>query len=558
MHSILNLSLAFLEGLGLILSPCILPVLPILLSGSLTGSRRRPFGIITGFILTFALFTFFSRLLVSALGINLTILRYASYFLLFLFGAVMLSDSLANRFSQLTSWFATLGSRWSSHTTQDGFGSGLILGSLVGLVWTPCAGPILAAAIVQAALQDTNLEGFLVVLFFGIGAGLPMLAIALFGRGLMNRLGFLKQHSAIIRKGLGVIILLAVTYLTLNEANLLTGTDPSSSEKKTETQQGPQAPRFKLEKALETSYPAPEFAGIEAWINSPALTMASLKGKVVLVDFWTYSCVNCIRTLPYIKSWYAQYHEQGFEIVGVHTPEFEFEKDLKNVEMAVKKFGILYPVALDPKYQTWNHFKNRYWPAHFLIDKTGQVVYEHFGEGDYDVTENNIRYLLNLSGPSAKTQVEQVSHKTHLSPETYLGHYRAEAFANPERAKGELANYKFPKVLEMDHWALEGAWLLQEEHVLAKARGAKLKLHFEAKKVFLVMGNRTGKALRARVTLNGESVGEDKGADVQNSFVEVKEHRLYELLSRRDSSPAYLQLEAQEPGIEFYVFTFGR
>lgn len=546
---LLNIGLAFIEGFGLIISPCILPILPIILAGSLEGSKRRPIGIVVGFVLTFALFTFFSRKLVQISGIDLTLIRHVSYAILILFAIVMLSEYLTEKFARLTQKFANLGFSMSrSSATQDGFFTGIIFGGVVGLVWTPCAGPILAAVIVQTVIQATTLTSFFIVLAFGIGAAVPMLIIALFGRGIMGKFSFFKTHAELFRKLLGIIIIAAVIFMIYSEGVTLSFAKSESTQSSATTLIG----------GVDKPFPAPQIAGITGWINSSPLTNNDLKGKVVLIDFWTYSCINCLRTLPYIKDWYSKYHDKGFEIIGVHTPEFEFEKSFDNVKNAVEKDGIKYPVALDSNFVTWRNFNNQYWPAHYLIDKNGNVVYEHFGEGNYAETENNIRFLLGLSetkNPSNFGEEESYGAET---PETYLGYARMENYASPESIKpNKSANYTYPSSLNENDWALKGNWTVTAEHITSTAPDAALKIHFNARKVFIVMGNSTAFPITVKLSLNGELVEKEKGKDVVNSTITVDRNRLYEAIILPHNSSGILQLTASAPGLEVYTFTFG-
>jgi cytochrome c biogenesis protein CcdA/thiol-disulfide isomerase/thioredoxin len=543
----LNMVLAFFEGFALIISPCILPILPIMLSGSLTGSKKRPYGIICGFIVTFALVTYFSRILVLHTGVDLNLIRYVTYLLLFLFGVVMISTTLSEKFMRMTQRLANTGSSFSRvNDPQGGFFSGVLLGGLVGIIWTPCAGPILAAVILQTVLQKTTIMSFFTILFFGIGAAIPMLFIALLGRKIMTKFQFFKIHAQWFRKILGVIIITSVVYMIYGEgvSDALAQSDNSVS---TELTNG------------VSSYSAPEIAGISAWINSSPLEINQLKGKVVLIDFWTYSCINCLRTLPYLKSWYQKYHDKGLVIIGVHSPEFEFEKNYSNVKNAVEKYGIPYPVALDNQFVTWQNYNNQYWPAHYLIDKKGDVVYRHFGEGEYDVTENNIRYLLGITNrDSIATNERYHNFSMGQTPETYLGTARAENFSSPESVVfNKMATYSFPEVLAKNHWALKGNWTVMRDKIISGEAGATLKIHFYAGKVFMVMGSAALQPIHVQLLLNGEKLVDGKGKDVQGGIVTVKEHRLYEVLAMTGASDGVLQIIPDSAGLEVYTFTFG-
>jgi len=543
-ESLIHIGLAFVEGFALIISPCILPILPIILAGSFTGNRARPIGIVTGFIITFALFTLFSRTLIQYATIEMITLRNISFWILLILGIIMISPKLTEILGRLTQPLARVG---NSFNTQGGFYSGLLFGGLVGLIWTPCAGPVLAAVIVQVVLQKTTLDSILVVFAFAIGAGIPMLLIAWFGRGIMGRFSFFRTRAEFLRKLLGFILIIAVLYfwlspgfvITQNQKNVVVTTHAE-----------------KLVNGISTPYMAPEIQGITSWINSPPLTLNSLKGKVVLVDFWTYSCINCIRTLPYLRDWYAKYHDKGFEIIGVHSPEFQFEHDVNNVKQAVKADDITWPVALDNDFVTWRNFQNEYWPAHYLINKEGVIVYVHLGEGEYDVTENNIRFLLGVTEGKANNQTEE-DYSFIQTPETYLGYRRGERFASPEGVtKDVLALYQYPEKLERNEWALRGSFIISSEKIVSASPDASIKLHFRGSKVYIVMGS-TKKQLTLKVLLNDKPLIEDKGQDVVNSQILVNRNRLYYVVNLKQGNEGILEIIAKEPGLEVYTFTFG-
>lgn len=310
----------------------------------------------------------------------------------------------------------------------------------------------------------------------------------------------------------------------------------------------------------------PEFANVSAWLNSEALTPEQLKGKVVLIDFWTYSCINCIRTMPYLTQWYEKYKDLGFVIVGVHTPEFAFEKDRKNVEAAIKRHGITYPVAMDNDYGTWNNYSNRYWPAHYLFDAKGQLRETHFGEGMYEETEHAIQELLSEAGQQVIMDPVDVESRVDFSrigtPETYIGYERQEFFGSPESvARDADKNYSIPEILRLNNFALLGTWRLEGERaVLADGAGA-IANHFKAANANLVMG--APNEVRAEVFLNGQPVPANKrGADVYEengrTYVKVHEQRLYDLIDTRGQyGTEILRLEFEDDGVECYAYTFG-
>jgi cytochrome c biogenesis protein CcdA/thiol-disulfide isomerase/thioredoxin len=560
--SLIEIGSAFIEGILLIASPCILPVLPLVLSASADGGKKRPFGIITGFVISFSAFTYTSRALVQALHIDVSTITTASLWLLFLFGLVMVSSKLSEIFSRLTQRAASFGNTVSLQSGKDGFLSGMVIGSLIGLIWTPCAGPILAVVLVQVIKQQANLSAIAIITSFAIGAGLPMLAIALVGRRLLSKVSFLTKHTEEVRRAFGVIILLAVGYIAFsaNIDALFTTADnsppplPASSPATTTDSATP----LQLINGIEQPYPAPDFAETKDWFNSPPLKMADLKGKVVLVDFWTYSCINCVRTLPYITAWDKKYRDQGLVIVGIHSPEFEFEKDPENVKTAIAARGIKYPVALDNNLATWQNFHNQYWPAHYLINRDGQVVYTHFGEGNYDVTENNIRYLLGLKGKSETTAAKEVPADEDQTPETYLGYARAKDYAGTAQQIDVSANYQYANPVPADHWTLQGGWRIESEKAVAVDNNASLQLNFTAKKVFLVIGTTDGKPAKISLKLDGVPLGKKTaGKNVKNSTLTITRHTIYELISLPASKTGLLEITSQQPGLEVYAFTFG-
>jgi cytochrome c biogenesis protein CcdA len=541
----INIGLGFLEGFALIISPCILPVLPIFLAGSLTGSKKRPIGIIIGFIAVFSLLTFFSRKLVQVSGIDLTLVRYFSYGLLVLLGIIMLSDTLTEKFSSLTQGLTGTGSSLESiNNPQGGVISGILFGGLVAIIWTPCAGPILAAVIVQTVIQKTTLTSFLILMAFGVGAATPMLLIALFGRKIMTKFNFIKSRTLMFRKILGAVIIITVCLSIYFEEGISIA---HANEANT------------LINGISKPYPSPAISGIDGWINSPPLQINNLKGKVVLIDFWTYSCINCIRTLPYLKSWYQKYHNDGLVIIGIHTPEFEFEKNPSNIKNAVLANGIKYPVAIDSHFVTWQNFNNQYWPAHFLINKNGYVVYTHFGEGDYANTENNIRFLLNVkeSIPTTPQNID-LNYFNYQTPETYFGYARAETFSSPESpSRDRKAKYSFPDRLSLNQWALQGNWTIDSDKITSNEKNTSLKINFNARKVYIVMGNTTNQPIKVNLLLNNRDISSEKGKDVVNSSINVNGYSLYEAVSFAHQQRGVLQVTSSEPGLEMYTFTFG-
>lgn len=569
--TLINAALAFLEGFALIASPCILPILPIMLSGSIEGGRRRPFGIILGFVISFALFTLFARSLVQGLGLNLDWIRFIAFGFIILFGIILISDTLSlifNRFTQkLANWGEILSQKAESsgsHPIQakqnTGLLSGLFLGILISLIWVPCGGPILAAAIVQTAVQKSNWQSFITFLSFALGSAIPMILIAWLGKNIMTKVRLLKTHAELFRKIFGLIIIIgAIIAGWMSFTPTLTTSSTPVSVKPTSSLGN------QLIKGLMQPYAAPAFQPDGSWINSPPLSIPQLKGKVVLIDFWTYSCINCIRTLPYVIDWYNRYHPYGFEVIGVHTPEFEFEKNRDNVKLGVEKDHIPYPVLLDNDYVTWLNYHNQYWPAHYLINKEGQVVYEHFGEGSYEETEQNIRVLLGLPPESGatKTKPNLTLSSFEKTPETYLGFARARTFESPEMmAHNQIQTYSLPKELNLHHWALSGSWQIETDKIIAKQTHDRIVLHFSAAQVFAVLGTTHNQPVTVQVVIKNEQ-GEKIQAqsaiakDMIEGKVRITEHRLYELVNLSEPGTGFLELIPENPGLEIYTFTFG-
>lgn len=558
MHPI-EIGLSFLEGLALIVSPCILPVLPLILSTSVAGGRRRPFGIISGFVIAFSLFALLSRKLVSVLHINLDYIKYGSLVLLALFGITLLSEKLQEKFGSITQNFASTGTTLSANA-KDGFFSGILIGILIGLVWTPCAGPILAVALVQIIRERNNFSAICLIFAFAIGAGIPMLIISLTGRRLIAKLSFLSTNAGLVRKILGVLVLVAVVFIA-------TGFDPenifSQATPKNITQVDKTSVEVKsdgkLQNALSNPYKMPQFAASDVWINTPdnkTLTPELLKGKVVLIDFWTYSCINCIRTQPYLNDWYNKYQDKGLVIIGVHAPEFEFEKNKDNVIQAIAKDGIKYPVALDNNLDTWINYNNKYWPAHYLIDKGGNVVYTHFGEGEYQETENNIRVLLGLDKDVTSVD-NNINYNPNQTLETYLGYDRADRY-DGDINEDVVKNYTLSNDIPINKWGLAGKWLVENQRIITKGNNSRLVINFNAKHVYLVLGNPSNKPITINLKLNGNDVvGKSAGVDAPDGVVNVTGHRLYELINQDSGKSGLLELKISSPNLEAYAFTFG-
>ncbi len=608
---------AFIAGLATAVSPCVLPILPIVLATGADGDRRRPYLVIVGLIASFSFFTLASVQIIQALHLPSSSLRDAAIVIIAVFGLTLLVPALNVRFERMTARLPVLGERLAgagrrreaiatdpidgsatgTDATATGLASyrrraaggvtdpvgvvaGLATGVGLGLVWTPCAGPILGAITSLAVTAPGSTATLAMVVAYAVGAGLPLLAIALGGRSVLARWR-LRSASAWAGRAFGILVLataglMAVGADTAISADLTsalpdwTGT-LQTLERTNQVQSalhdigvGSNAspgPNTIVEGAsgLPDGPAAPEFAGIDHWLNSAPLTMAGLKGKVVLVDFWTYSCINCIRTLPYVESWYQKYASQGFVVVGVHTPEFAFEHDTGNVAAAISRFGITYPVAQDNEYGTWNAYGNQYWPADYLIDANGHIRSEHFGEGDYVQTDSDIRGLLAEAGKSAlPTPAASAAAPPFVSnetPETYIGTARANSFASPESPAAGSRQYTFPSSLPDDQFAVSGAFDFQQEYATALASGDKLELSFFARDVYLVAAADAPVATTVAVTgTTGAAATEDVSAD---GSMTIGAARLYHLVHLPAAARGTVTITFNSAGARSYSFTFG-
>jgi cytochrome c biogenesis protein CcdA/thiol-disulfide isomerase/thioredoxin len=597
--------LVFLGGVLTILSPCILPVLPFVFARSEQKFLTNGLPMLAGMAITFAAIATLAAVGGSwAVRLN----QYGRIFALVLltaFAATLLSTRLAD---WLARPFVALGNRLTqSNPGAEGrftLLNSLLLGIATGLLWAPCAGPILGLILTGAAISGPNARTTLLLFAYAAGAA-TSLAVALLAGGRVFAL--LKKSLGTgewIRRGLGVAVLLAVvaivfgwdstvlTRLSLNgtnslEQSLIDKINPQNAgapggammamSNSTMAMSNTKADGHAMMSAakpagnLPVEGEIPSFAGATLWLNSPPLTAESLRGKVVVVDFWTYSCINCLRALPYVESWYQKYKDHGLVVIGVHAPEFAFEKDPSNVRRAVADLKIDYPVALDNDYAIWQAFNNQYWPAHYFIDATGHVRAHHFGEGSYDESEQTIRTLLTEAGQSGlppagmgqptAVGVEAPPDEAHdQSPETYVGYRRADNFASPGGfAQDQSHVYSAPAALKLNQWALSGSWNVDPEKAVLGASGGKIVFRFYARDLHLVLGPGSGKPVRFRVTLDGAAPAANHGADTDASGAGIIDgQRLYQLIRQSgDVGEHVFSIEFLDPGVQAYSFTFG-
>jgi cytochrome c biogenesis protein CcdA/thiol-disulfide isomerase/thioredoxin len=538
---VLAIVFAFVAGLITAVSPCVLPVLPIVLAGGVGENRRRPFAIIAGLALSFLVSILFATWILDRLGLPQDLLRNISIALLFVIAVVLIVPKVGE-------WIERPLTRLSRRPAGD-LGGGFVLGCALGFVFVPCAGVALAYVTASAASGDFGLKAFLVAAAYTLGFSVILLAIALGGRAASQRLRSGMQR---FRIAFGAIIAaLAVVLLFNVDEDLAKVSFPTSSLlsdlgkgsfKRGANVVDDRVPAATASGALTDYGPAPNFAGIDEWLNSKPLTIQELRGKVVLIDFWTYSCINCLRTLPHVEAWYRMYRKDGLVVVGVHTPEFAFEHVPSNVHAAVRRLGVRYPVALDNRYGTWNAYGNQYWPAEYLIDRNGHVRSAHFGEGNYSETEENIRSLLGEKPASpASDRLRDLTPVGLLTPETYLGYGRIDRFTGSKLYPDKEATYTIPPALGKDDFAYGGRWTVRAQRIVA-GKGARLQLRYYARKVYLVLGGHG----TVQVLVDGKP----------HRVVRVRSDRLYTLVDRDSIDEATLELRFS-PGVSAYAFTFG-
>jgi cytochrome c biogenesis protein CcdA/thiol-disulfide isomerase/thioredoxin len=561
--------LAYLGGMLTIFSPCVLPVLPFVFVRSDQSFRSSGLPILLGMAATFTILASFAAVGGAWLVEINQYGRVAAMGLLFLLGFALIFPAISD---YLMRPFVSLGGRLQQQADQQGnFKGSLLLGVAVGFLWAPCAGPILGLVLAGAALNGANLYSTVLLLVFAAGAATSLgLALLAGGRvfSLMKR-GLSAEEW--VRRGLGVAVIAGVVVVALGWDTRFLSRFKFLNTASTEQQLISQLSSSVKPPQSAAPVTMPVLSGSTMWLNSVPLNNEALRGKVVLVDFWTYSCINCLRTLPYLKAWNEKYQEQGLVVIGVHTPEFAFEKDLHNVEQALRDLGITYPVAMDNQYTIWNAFSNKYWPAHYLIDAQGKIRQQHFGEGAYQETELMIQSLLKESHqntPVIDNKLVQVAgqgatlavtESTH-SPETYLGYSRQNNLASPEAIKQDAAqHFSSPHALKLNQWSLNGKWLVSSEAVILQDPGGTIKYQFLGRDLHLVMGSEKGKPIRFRVTLDGKDPGVDHGADIdeQGNGV-IREQKLYQLIRQQGNiKERIFQIQFFDTKAKAFAFTCG-
>ncbi|MBE1160051.1 cytochrome c biogenesis protein DipZ [Dyella acidiphila] len=567
----------FLGGLITILSPCILPILPFVFARADRPFMRNGLPMLAGMAVTF---TLVASLAAVAGGWAVHANQYGrdlALVVLTVFGISLLSARVADWISRP---FVKLGNRLSqrSDLQTDSPWSAAGLGIATGLLWAPCAGPILGTILTGAALNGANVQTALLLLTYAGGAAVSLALALLVGGRVFTLMKRSLGAGEWLRRGLGALVLCGVAAIALGmDTGWLTrvslaGTNSIEQRLLDVARPAPAKamPPPKAGASLPVEGELPSLAGATQWINSAPLTPASLRGKVVLVDFWTYSCINCIRSLPYVNAWAQKYRDHGLVVIGVHSPEFAFEKDPANVTKAVRDFGISYPVAVDSDYAIWQAFNNEYWPAHYFIDAHGQIRGHHFGEGNYIGSEDLIRRLLSDAGykdlpggyvqPNAAGAEIADSGDAHRSPETYVGYARSENFAGGQIAHDDSWNYRAPTTLLTNQWSLNGHWTVQKQSAQLTQADGSVIYRFRGRDLHLVLGpGKDGKPVRFRVTLDGKAPGADHGTDIDaDGNGTVDGQRLYQLVRQaHGTGDRVFDITFLDPDVHVYAFTFG-
>ncbi|WP_303637796.1 cytochrome c biogenesis protein DipZ [Stenotrophomonas tuberculopleuritidis] len=588
----LLLLLAYLGGVLTLLSPCILPVLPFVFARADRPFVRSTLPLLIGMALTFTVVASLAAVGSQWVAQANQIGRWVALVLMAVFAVALLWPTLADH---LLAPVQRIGARLSARAdAADAAGRGgawtsLLIGIATGLLWAPCAGPILGLVLTGAALNGASVGTSALLLAYALGA-ITALALAVWVggrvfRALQARLGL----GNVVRRVLGVAALLAVVAIGLGwDTGLLTRLSAVSTAR---IEQGlldavpgaqPAAPPMMMmagatagaDAPLPMEGTLPALDGATGWLNSPPLSREQLRGKVVLIDFWTYSCINCLRAMPFVHEWAQRYRDHGLVVIGVHTPEFAFERDPRNVMKAVQQLKVTYPVALDNQYAIWRAFNNRYWPAHYFVDAEGNIRGHQFGEGNYAHSEQVIRRLLTEAGQTALPppadpaagDLQGVATQADMgnlrSPETYLGHARAEQFASPGGQRSDAAfDYTLPATLALNQWGLQGRWAISDEAAQLQQPGGRIGFQFHARDLHLVLAPASaGTPVRFRVWLDGKPLpaadaGSDVGADGSGT---VSEHRLYQLIRQRGAvGPHRFEIEFLDAGVQAYAFTFG-
>jgi cytochrome c biogenesis protein CcdA/thiol-disulfide isomerase/thioredoxin len=577
--------LAYLGGVLTIVSPCILPVIPFALARADRPFLRNGLPMLIGMTLAFAVVASFASVaggwVVSANQYG----RLAALVLLAVFGLTLLFPAVADRLMQP---LVSVGARLSqSAEGNETLLAPLVLGIATGFLWAPCAGPVLGLILTGAALQGANFGTALLLLTYAAGAATSLALALLVGGRVFAAMKKSIGAGEWVRRGLGAAVLVAVVaiglgadtgFLTNISVGGTTALEQSLLDKlrpNQKTASGPSmtkqaTPSEQANAELPVEDLMPSLAGAQEWLNSPPLSLEALKGKVVLVDFWTYSCINCLRSIPYVRAWAEKYKDHGLVVIGVHAPEFAFERNVANVKTALGTFKIGYPVAIDNEYKIWRSFENEYWPAHYFIDGNGKVRHHHFGEGEYDESEEIIQKMLkdagnkdvpgglvtvNASGAQAAADTSDVK-----SPETYVGYDRGNHFVSPGGVVADKGHTYAVGEPQLNEWSLTGNWTVGPERAQLDDKDGSIVYRFHARDLHLVLGpSAEGSHIRFRVTIDGKAPGDAHGmdADAEGNGV-VTTQRLYQLVRAPGTvSDHTFEIRFLDPGVQAFAFTFG-
>jgi cytochrome c biogenesis protein CcdA/thiol-disulfide isomerase/thioredoxin len=576
------LVLAFLGGILTIISPCILPVLPFVFARADQPFRKTGLPLLAGMALTFA------AVAATATAGGAWIVRANQYGrIIALVGAGVLGltlvwPGLAERLSRPLVRLGSGLTQSSATQLDSGVWRSLLLGVGTGLLWAPCAGPILGLVLTGAALEGARAQKVSLLLAYATGASVSLAVALLAGGRLLASLKRSLRAEAWVRTILGFAVLAGVGAIAFGlDRGVLTRVSLTSTSELEQSLVDRVQPRAEPDSAgammMMSSASGGNGAGpqtlpdlsADGWLNSAPLDRNSLRGHVVLIDFWTYSCINCLRTLPYIRAWAEKYRANGLVVIGVHTPEFPFEKDFDNVRRAVSDLHVTYPVAIDNGYGIWKAFHNSYWPADYLIDGTGRIRHHHFGEGKYDESEREIQALLTEQGGSTQSGLVQVAASgTEAppandveSPETYVGYDRADSFMPTGGLQQDRSHvYSVPAHLELNQWGLSGTWTDRAQSARLDSTRGRIVFRFHARDLHLVLGTPTdGKAIRFRVKIDGRAPGANHGVDTDaEGNGKITDHRLYQLIRQKDAiEDRTFEIEFLNAGAEAFAFTFG-
>jgi cytochrome c biogenesis protein CcdA/thiol-disulfide isomerase/thioredoxin len=566
----LLLIISFIAGVLTILAPCVLPVLPVIVGGSIGGKTKekaRPYIIVASLAGSIIFFTLLLKVSTILINLSPNFLTDFSGGLLILLGlAALVPESWEAMIVRLNWQAASQRFLGKGEKNKGKYVGPILIGLALGPVFASCSPTY--AFILASILPSSFLAGIIYLVTYTLGLVLALLLVSVAGREFISRFSWAVDTHSLFRRALGVVfILIGVAVISGYQVKAETWVanhlpfDETRIERVLLAKQSKNSIIHKLAQSASGSNvlnvqptPAPEFQGLTNWINSPPLTMAQLKGKVVLVDFWTYSCINCIRTLPYIEKWYSAYQGKGLVIVGVNTPEFAFEHNPDNVQAAVKKDGILYPVALDNNYDTWNAYNNDSWPADYLIDKSGNIRYVSQGEGDYDKTEKAIQQLLGIKAP-LQTPGGTVPITQDQTPETYFGTNRAQNYTGLPDLNDGTANFQTASPLDQDQWTLGGSWQVSQDSITSNNDTSKLIFHANAKDIYMVASGAGASNQSVGVSLAGAAAGQ-YGDDVSGGNVTVSGSRLYHIVSLKQAGDTTVTLTVPK-GVSLYTFTFG-